>query len=127
VSRAAYGFDANTGTRRVEIDLANPEGRLRAGMFARVTIVLETHPNTLTIPASAIHSARGNSYCYRVVEGREVKTAVKVGRRANDVEILEGLAAGEMVVTGQRGGPLEDGLEIEVVDHLPAEGGADPP
>jgi multidrug efflux pump subunit AcrA (membrane-fusion protein) len=132
VSRAAYGLDPKTRTMRTEIDLPNPDGRLRAGMYGKATIVLETYPITLAVPRSALIDPRAlrdlrtaaSNYCYRVVNGRAVKIAVKLGKSdGRDVEILEGLTAGETVVTGRTGGPFEDSQEVEIVDQLPIKDG----
>ena len=93
-------------------------------MYCQVALVLETHLNTLTIPANVISQTEGRAYCYRVVNGREVKTAIKVGIEDGErYEILEGLTAGETVVTGQAGGPFADGQEVVIVDRLPGEDG----
>jgi HlyD family secretion protein len=122
VSRTAYGLDPKTQTLRAEIDLPNPDGRLRAGMYCSVAVVLETHPNALTVTGSVIQNNKGKAYCYRVVNGRAVKTAIKVDmQRERKIEILEGLAAGETVVTGQTGEPLADGQEVVIVERLPGE------
>jgi HlyD family secretion protein len=122
VSRTAYGLDPNTQTMRAEIDLPNPDGRLRAGMFCQVNVVLETHLNTLTVPANVISLTEGKGYCYRVVNGRVLKTAVKVGKGSGErVEVLEGLEAGETIVTGLAGGALVDGQEVVILDRLPGE------
>ena len=51
-----------------------------------------------------------------------MKSAIKVGMSGGGkTEILEGLTAGETVVTGQTGGPVADGQEVEIVDRLPGE------
>jgi len=125
VSRTGYVLDPKTRTMRVEIDLPNPDGRLRAGMYGDVTIVLETHPSALTVPANAFFQIDGGGThsCYRVVNGRAVKTAIKLGRRNTEkaTEIVEGLTAGETVVTGKAGARLADGQEVEIVDRLPVD------
>lgn len=44
VTRIATALDPATRTMRVEIDLPNPDGRLRPGMYAKVTLKLEPQP-----------------------------------------------------------------------------------
>ncbi|HUY32576.1 MAG TPA: efflux RND transporter periplasmic adaptor subunit [Pirellulales bacterium] len=124
VSRIGYGLNPATSTIRAEIDLPNPDGRIRPGMSAWVTILLETHPKALTVPQTAMRFSNGmHAWCYRVVNGRAVKTAVKFGFNVREkLEIIEGLTEGEAIVTGLGHGELADGREVEVVDRLPAEG-----
>jgi len=100
VSRIAA--ELNSDTLRAEIDLANPDGRIRAGQYGTVTIVLDEGP-TLTIPGSAIVTFQGGGdrvICYRVVDGRAVGTKVKLGDQHSSMrpEVLDGLAEGDTVI-----------------------------
>ena len=54
ISRTAASEDPQSRTMRVEIDLPNPSGRLRPGMYGQVTIKLRTDRNGLLIPASCL-------------------------------------------------------------------------
>jgi RND family efflux transporter MFP subunit len=54
VSRISWALDPKTRTMRVEIDLPNPGGRLRPGLYACATIVAEEHRDVLTVRATAI-------------------------------------------------------------------------
>lgn len=93
--------------------LANPEGRLRPGMFVRVRVMLAERPEVLVVPEEALVPAPGGvAYVYRVVGERAQRVDVKTGvRRDAQVEILEGLAPGDAVVTaGQL--KLRDGARV---------------
>jgi len=100
-------------------DVPNPDGRLRINMTAQATIVLSTAKNVLTLPSAAL-GARGadGRHTVRVLEGgRVVDKRVRVGLDNRvKAQVLEGLRAGELVVTseavagaatpaGPRGGP----------------------
>ena len=81
----------------------NPDRRLRISMTAQVTIVLDEVENALIVPASALitgpdgASVRIYDPATQTVERREVS----VGLNNNiDAEIVEGLAEGELIVTG---------------------------
>jgi RND family efflux transporter MFP subunit len=93
---------------RVEAELANPDGALRPGAFARGEIVVDPEARALVVPADALVRFAGIDKVFRVEDGRAVETRVVVGRVASDrVEILDGLAAGAQVVRapgGLRGG-----------------------
>jgi membrane fusion protein (multidrug efflux system) len=95
----------DTGTRslRVRATLENPQARLRPGMFAEVRTVLPQRPAVLTLPQTAItYNPYGDSV-FVIQEGesgprvqrRQVETG---GVRNGQVEILQGLQAGDRVV-----------------------------
>lgn len=113
VSRMA-GMEDPDRTLRVEIDLDNADGRLRPGMFGAVEIQLEPPREAASIPNAAVDQSRdGSSFCYRVVDGRAVRTPIVY--RANDGEqtVVEGLADGSVVVSQVRS--VQDGQRIKPV------------
>jgi membrane fusion protein (multidrug efflux system) len=98
------GIDPGTRSVRLRATLANPEQLLRPGMFAEVRTVLPARDGILTLPRTAItYNPYGESVFVIVdkdgvqrVQRRPVKTGeVRNGR----VEIVEGLQAGETVVS----------------------------
>jgi membrane fusion protein (multidrug efflux system) len=96
--------------------LDNPGGRLRPGMFVRVRLILAERPDVLMVPETALVPAPGDvQFVYRVTGDRAERVEVKTGmRRSAMVEIVAGLAAGELVVTaGQL--KLRDGARVELV------------
>ncbi len=107
--------DAATRTLRAEIELDNADGRLLPGLTAAVTIQLQERHDVLTVPASALiaQDADGSAACYRVVDGRAVRTRIKTGVEAGDrVEVCAGLNAGDRVVV-HPGPEIADGQKIE--------------
>ena len=60
VARIAESEDPTTRTMRVEIDLPNPKGLLRDGMYGKATIALEPVSRNLTVPPACVveHSGR---------------------------------------------------------------------
>lgn len=80
--------------------LENPDGRLRPGMFARVNLVVDRKDDALLIPEQALLARGGKSFVFAVIEGKAVETEVQIGQRQpGEVEVLEGLSAGQVVVT----------------------------
>ncbi|HRP80110.1 MAG TPA: efflux RND transporter periplasmic adaptor subunit, partial [Aquamicrobium sp.] len=86
-------------------DVPNPDGRLRTYMTAQVNIVLGRARDALTIPAAALGARDAEGlYSVRVLEGEDRIARRKVRIGLNDkvtAQVLEGLAEGEVVVTGQ--------------------------
>jgi RND family efflux transporter MFP subunit len=123
VARTAVAEDPISRTLRAEIDLGNPDGRLRPGQHGTVSIVLEDRDDRLTIPASAIVNGwqpGGEATCYRVVNGRAVRTTIRVGGLIPPrVEVFEGLKEGDTVVVNPGSG-ISDGQPIETEPKPPA-------
>ena len=117
-------IDANGRSLAVRARLDNPEGTLRPGMFVRVRLVFARRDNVLTITEQALVPAAQGMSVFVVIDGKVKQTAVTPGqRRAGMVEIVEGLKAGDSVVTaGQL--KLRDGAAVKPVG-APAPGGAD--
>ncbi len=83
--------------------LANPGSILKPGMLARVTLSLGQRSNVLMVPEEAVVPQGGDAFVYRVIEGKAVKTPVRLGlRRPGQVEIASGVQVGDqIVVAGQ--------------------------
>ncbi|OZI69221.1 macrolide transporter subunit MacA [Bordetella genomosp. 1] len=89
-------------------DVPNPDQTLRISMTAQVFIVLGEARQTLQIPSSAL-GRRGadGTYTVQVVDadGKPAPRQVKVGMNNNvSAQILEGLTAGEKVVSAEAAG-----------------------
>lgn len=93
---------AATRSARVRIELANPDGALRPSLYGSVTFAapVASEP-VLTVPDSAVlDTGTQQTVLIDAGEGRFSPRAVKLGARADGyVEIAEGLAEGEAVVT----------------------------
>jgi RND family efflux transporter MFP subunit len=102
VSRIAYRVDPATATLRTEIAIPNADGRLKPGMFVQATIVIAEIPDVLWVPTSAVgrlNSKGAKIVCVRVVNGRALRTPVKMGRNnGSQFEVVEGLSEGEVIV-----------------------------
>ena len=93
-------LDAQTRTAKVRYEFANPHGKLKPEMFANVEITVR-FGDKLAVPEDAVIDTgirkvvivdRGSGY----FEPREVRLGVKAGEV---FEVLDGLKAGERVVT----------------------------
>ena len=90
-----------TRTAQVRIELPNPGHKLLHKMYADVTIETGAEASVLAIPESAIiDSGNKQVAIIEVGEGRYKPTRLKLGRRGGgQVEVLEGLAEGDKIVT----------------------------
>ena len=118
--------DEGTRTLLVRARVANPQLKLRPGMFARVQVQLGVREKAVWVPEGAIVPRGQDSYVFRVVEGKAEQVKVQTGlRKVGEVEIAKGLAAGDLVVTEgtQRIGP---GSPVTVMQGVPKPAAAVP-
>lgn len=111
--------DEQTRTVLLRARIPNPALKLRPGMFARVRLTLGARANAMVIPEQAIVPKGQDSFVFRVVAGKARLTKVRIGQRGpGEVEILDGVAAGDTVVTdGQI--KLQDGAPVTVMSPVP--------
>jgi len=123
-------IEANGRSVGVRGCIDNRQQQLRPGMFARVNAVFGSRENALVIPEEAIIPQGGRTFVVKVVAGDKPdvrvseRVAVKVGlRQPGKVEILEGLSAGDTVVTAGHQRLQKDGTPVRVVDLSQPGGG----
>jgi multidrug efflux pump subunit AcrA (membrane-fusion protein) len=102
VTLVSPALDPNSTTVEVWVEAANPGERLKPGSSVRLTILAEGVPNAVVVPAAAVLTDTTGSSSVMVIdaENKPHKKKVTVGIRDGDnVQISEGLEAGEKVVT----------------------------
>ena len=99
VSSVDTRVDPVSRTLRVRSVMPNENGLLRPGMFLTVTLLNESI-EAMVIPERALIPERSMQYVYVVADNKVVeRRPVRIGRRRpGEVEILEGLSAGELVI-----------------------------
>ena len=115
VSKISEVLDAATRTLNVEITIANPDNKLKSGMFARIDILAGKRQRVLALPQDALSKEDGSYYVF-VVEGDKArKVKVEIGISNDKVEILKGLEENQKVIVfGQQG--LRDGAVVKVIE-----------
>jgi membrane fusion protein (multidrug efflux system) len=126
-------IDVNGRSLELRGRLENTSGKLRPGMFARVRVIVGERADALLVPEEAIVPQGEQFFVYKVVEGAARRVEVKLGvRRDAKVEILDGIAAGDRVVTagmrlsrdGQPVRVLSSGERLDALKDAPADGRA---
>lgn len=114
VTYVSPAVSGDTRQVRVKARLDDPEGLLRPGLFADVSLVVDRLRNRPVIPEEALVSTRQGYVVFTVEDGTAHRRPVELGlRRPGRVEITSGLEAGERVV--RRGAMnLTDGAPVEV-------------
>jgi membrane fusion protein (multidrug efflux system) len=109
-------IDPITRTVAAVAVLDNPDGVMKPGMFLTVSVVLATAADALLVPEEALVPQGDQQFVFVVAQGQARRRTVTIGiRQDGDVQILDGLSAGDtVVVQGQQ--RLRDGDAVEVVE-----------
>ena len=96
------GVNAQTGSIEVKLNIDQPPNFLLQDMTVSVDIEVARRSATLVLPASAVRELGSQSpWVVRIDSGRALKAEVQVGLRSDGfVEILQGLEAGDTVLSG---------------------------
>jgi membrane fusion protein, multidrug efflux system len=111
-------IDPTTRSITVYVEVPNQTGAIRGGTFATGQVVSRTVENVLAIPRDAIHYAADGSsqYAYRIVNDAIEYAPLKVGvtdDRLGLVEVVEGLKAGDRIITGNVGN-VGRGMKVQI-------------
>ena len=102
VLRSSWSLQESNRSLRAEIDVPNPKGVMRPGMYAMATIKLAERDNALVLPATAIVRNAGPPACMYVDSGKIVLRPVELGLRSgSEIEILSGIDESQMIVLKQ--------------------------
>ncbi len=125
ISRFSESEDPANRAMRTEVDLPNPDGKLREGMYGQATILLEpAPPKAVRVPSSSLLklSAGGEGEVYVVRDGKAHKVSVHIGMdNGNEAEILSGLSPDDLVII-RYNGALADGTPVVPEEVKPAAG-----
>lgn len=93
-------IDPDTRTVQVRTEVANPDGQLKPDMFANVEIVTAGRRQAISVPLAAVLDEGGRSVVFIADGNNYTKKEVTLGLKSDDrVEIVQGLNAGDKVVT----------------------------
>jgi membrane fusion protein (multidrug efflux system) len=115
IERIRPSIDTTTGTFRVVAKLNNTELLLQSGMFGKVEVVFDVHPNTLLLEQQAVITQDNRSHVFVVKDEKAIQTPIRIGFRHNGVlEIIEGLnEADQVITTGQQ--ILKHEAKVEII------------
>lgn len=101
ISRVAASEDPQTRLMPIEIDLPNPQGAIRQGMYGRVRLVLAKTSDQISIPSACLagRAQAGKANVYVVVEHIATLRPIRIGPDDGlRVAVLEGLNVADEVV-----------------------------
>lgn len=100
VARINPTVETTTRTFQIEVTVPNPEGRLKAGGFARGSVLIRTDAGVRTVPPGALVTFAGVTKVFQIDGGRAKAVEVRVGARERDwLEVLGPLPDAAAVAT----------------------------
>jgi HlyD family secretion protein len=110
-------LDPNSTTVEIWVQIGNPAQRLKPGTSVQLSMLAQTIPNALVIPAAALLTAQDGATSVMQVSaddhahGKNVRVGIRQG---DSVQITEGLQAGDRVVaSGAYGLPDNSRIKVE--------------
>jgi multidrug efflux pump subunit AcrA (membrane-fusion protein) len=122
VERISPATEPGTRAILVFVGIPNPDGLLRAGMFATGRIALGAQAPAPTLPLAALRTEAGLTFIWAIDAGKLVKRSVAVGRRddeAGRVELKTPLPA-DLPILAARFDNLKEGALARVADPAAA-------
>jgi HlyD family secretion protein len=101
VAHVAPVLDPATRTAQVEVEIANPNFRLKPGMYAKVNFSVDHREKTLVVPANAVVDLGEQRGVFLAADGDKAKFhPVSTGLvDQNLIEVLDGLKEGDRIIS----------------------------
>lgn len=109
-------FNAGSATSPLRIEFTGPERILESGAPAEATVITQSVPGAIVIPAAGLFQDDNGAFHVFIVgkDDRAHRVPVTLGIRNQDqVQVTSGLAPGDLVITSG-GYALSDGLKVSV-------------
>jgi len=114
VSRSAGSLDPSTRTLRVQVDVANSDNALYAGMYGQLKFHITQNRPPLLVPSGAlVYNSDGLSLAL-LRDGKARFQKIAVGRDfGTEIEVLEGLSDADVIITNP-GQSVREGVEVQI-------------
>jgi membrane fusion protein, multidrug efflux system len=116
VTRFSHALNEATKTMLAEIELPNPSGKLRPGMYGAVRLEVERKHDVMLLPVTALLVEKAGTSVFLVADGKAKKTPVQTGfNDGTNVEIANGVNSSQPVILlGKLS--LNDGQPVSVTE-----------
>jgi len=107
-------IDTESGTFKVTLMVDNDDSKLKPGMFAKVSLILDVHSNAQIVPQKALLVTDTETSIFVISDNKAKKVIVETGYEQNGlVEILTPLDTQEsIVIVGQQGLKVDSPVKI---------------
>jgi HlyD family secretion protein len=130
VTVVSPALDPNSTTVEIWLEAKNPKRELKPGTSVQLSLTAKTVKDALVVPAAAVITALDGTSAVMIAgsDGRAHQKAVKLGiRQADDVQLVDGVAASDrVVVNGAYGLPDNTRIKVETANESPKDAGEKP-
>jgi RND family efflux transporter MFP subunit len=115
INKISEAVDVSTRTMQVEIYIENAAKKLKPGMFANISIIIDKKENTLILPNEVVQNDQYGDFIFIINSDNTVtKKYVQLGiKQDNKVEVLSGIEENDLIVfTGQS--LVKDGSKVKI-------------
>jgi membrane fusion protein (multidrug efflux system) len=100
VAGLGAGIDPRSGTGSARVELVDSEARCRPGLHVRVEVEFAAIPDAVLVPRSAVIDDASGPAVFVIENDKALRKPVSIGiGRGAEVQIAQGLAGGERVIT----------------------------
>lgn len=110
-------IDSKSGTFKVILALTNDQSLLKPGMFAQISVIFDTHQDSLTVPTDAIIHRDGQQYVFVIKDNKAMEVQITTGYSQEEITEISGdiNTDSEVVIKGHRN--LKNDALIEVLNE----------
>lgn len=113
ITRMAAALNPQSKTVRAEIDLPNKGGKIKPGMYAKVSTSQKSPAGNLSVNTQAITSVKNQLFIYKVNDNQVQKIPVRVGLEdKHHIEVISDQLSENDFVVVQGKGLISDGMEV---------------
>ncbi len=113
--------DAANGLFFVKAQLLPGTDKLINGTKVKLSLATDSRSSVISVPVDSVYYLNEQSYVYRLLNGKAVRTDVVTGISDSDrIEITDGLSEQDQVITTWAS-QLRDGMEVVVEGSTPSE------
>jgi RND family efflux transporter MFP subunit len=117
VSRMANAIDNRNKTMKVQLDIPNRNGKIKAGMYASVAIQLQSTGDKISLPNEALIAIKSEFFILQVKEGIVKRTLIKKG--LSNTQFFEVLSNeinenSKVIVEGKA--MVKEGMKVKTVN-----------
>ena len=99
ITRVVHNLDPRSRTMGVEVEIPNPDARLKPGMFARVDAVVDVRKGVLSLPMESLRVGEGPPLVMVVRNNLVEPVPVQLGAAdAKGIEILKGVTERDQII-----------------------------
>ncbi len=100
VNKVAMAMDLHRRAFRVEATFDNTKRLVKAGVTTEINLLLYKKTDVIGVPTVMVREIETNPYIWVVQDNKAVRKNVVLGQTGNDlIEILQGLNAGDVIIT----------------------------